>query len=84
MVHRQWLVEHLAVVAVDEATDHLDPQRIGLSSGQVQVGQRGNGPGAVVGGKRVGDMCRPARQYPPGLAYPPVHARSTRMTWAAW
>ena len=38
MVDRQWFVQHLAVVPVDEATDHLDPERIGLRSGQMQVG----------------------------------------------
>ena len=53
-----------------------------MGSGQMEVGQRGDRPGAVVWGERQmvgGGQFRDA----PRLVMPPVHARSTSTTCAA-
>ena len=53
------------VIAVDEPPDHLDAEAVRLSGGQVQVGQRGDRAGAVVGSERqvvrVGQFGYPSR-----------------------
>src|SRR5271156_3452517 len=49
VVDRKGFVEHPTVIALDEPPDHFDSERVRWRGGQVEVCQRGHGPGAVMG-----------------------------------